>query len=121
MTIELLGVYLVQKDVHLIEVMIKGAPDEVVHMRDFTQPRRGVRESGWQVAYDQYLLNRSGTDGFSIHEPQGIPIEMDLRMTFYMHYLDLRLPISTPNGKLPLPTETPIPERLKFLKYAPPD
>ena len=80
-----------------------------------------MKRSSWQLAYNEYLLNRSGTDGFSIHEPNGIHIEMDLRMSFYMHYLDLRLPLSTPAGELPLPSETPRPERLKFLKYVPPD
>ena len=121
MTIELLGLYPIEKDVHLIECLIRGTPDEVVHMGDFTQPRRGIKRSSWQVAYDQYLLNRSGTDGSSIHEPQGIRIEMDLRMTFFMHFLDISLPISTPVGELRLPSETRRPERLHFLKYERPD
>jgi hypothetical protein len=117
MTIEFLGLYPVQKNVHLIECMVRGTPDEVVRIGDFTQPLPGVKRSSWQVAYDEYLLNRSGTDGFDIFEPQGIRIEMDLRMAFFMHFLDLRLPILSPVGELRLPSETPMPERLKFLKY----
>ena len=121
MTVELLGLYPVQRDVHLLEIVIRGTPNEVVQMQEFAQPKPGVKKSSWQVAYDEYLLNRSGTDGLSIFEPQGIRIEMDLRMTFFLHYLDLRLPISTPVGPMQLPSETPRPERLQFIKYAPPD
>lgn len=119
MNIELLGLYPVRKDVHLIECVIKGTPDETVRMGDFIQPLPGVKPSSWQVAYDEHLLNRSGTDGFNIHEPQGIRIEMDLRMAFFMHYLDLGRPLCSPVGELPLPGETPMPERLKFMKYKP--
>lgn len=120
MTIELLGLYPIQKDVHLIEIMVRGKPGEAVQMEEFTQPKRGVRKSSWQVSYDEHLVNRGGTDGFRIHEPQGIRIEMDLRMTFYMHYLDVSLPLLTPIGEMRLPSETPLPQRLKFLKYEPP-
>jgi len=89
-------------------------------MGDVTQPRAGVDRSSWQVAYDEHLLNRSGSDGFAIFEPEGIRIEMDLRMAFFMHHLDLRRPLATPAGELRLPDESPKPERLKFLKYREP-
>jgi len=120
MTIKLLGLYPIQKNIHLIECLIKGMPDEVVRVGEFTQPRAGVDRSGWQVAYDEHLLNRSGSDGFTIFAPKGIQIETDLRVAFFMHHLELRLPLATPGGELRLPDETPKPERLGFLKYREP-
>ena len=83
-----------------------GFRREVVHMKNAKVSQISVirlkmeKECGW--------------------DSKGIRIEMDLRMAFFMHNLDLRLPLATPAGDLRLPDETPKPERLKFLKYEKP-
>ena len=121
MTIDIIGLYPVRRDVHLIECWIKGNPDERVLFDEFAQSQPGVNASGWQVAYDEHLLNPSGTDGMDIYDSQGIAIEMDLRFAFFMHYLDVARPILSPIGLLTLPAETPRPDRLSFMEYHEPD
>lgn len=99
--IKIMGVHPVvaPQPCHLIELEIgeQSAPFDwgAVTQDDPAQPR-----ANWQVAYDEAPLNDEGT-----------------RWAFFMHYLDFSRPLLTPAGSLELPAPTPLPDRLKHVKY----
>lgn len=87
---------------HLIEVEINDQGKQfnwaTVTQEDSEQPR-----SNWQVAYDETPLDNEGT-----------------RWAFFFHYLDISRPLLTSAGSLDLPTPTPLPRRLEYMKYVEP-
>jgi len=65
----------------LIEIQIQPADGEL-DWSEITQPIPGQDSSNWQVPYDER----------SVDEPTG-------RWAFFLHFLDLRRPLSTPLGE----------------------
>jgi hypothetical protein len=65
----------------------------------------GQPKSNWQVPYDERMLEES--DG-------------RIRYAFFFHYLDLKKPLVTPAGSLPLPMPTHQPAHLKGINYESP-
>lgn len=122
MNIEILGVHAIhtEEHVHLIEAQIQdftGAFD----FGQLTQPMPNLPESNWQVAWQPYLLSPSGDSGEIYSDFCPVPINQEQRVAFFLHYLDLNLPIFTPFGPVALPSESEIPERLNFVFYSPVD
>jgi hypothetical protein len=44
----------------------------------------------------------------------------DVRLVFFMHHLDPRVPLTTPFGEVPLPSPTRCPARLRDIEYEAP-
>jgi hypothetical protein len=117
--IELVGVYLVpeaEQSAYLVELWVRNCKGEL----DFTQfsqvPRKGGLE---QVAYLEHALSASGSSGSPLPmQPQDF--EGDVRIAFFMHFLDTTQPLNTPIGSVSLPNAITRPERLAFLEYIEP-
>lgn len=110
--VEIFGVYAVNEEVHLIEVTIHKKPSEV-NVEGFTQETPGVSRDNWQVAYDEYYLNEQGDKVIGDYFEKPINDESPTRLTFFLYFLDLSLPLLTPFGQVDLPTASPMPQRLK--------
>ena len=110
--VEIIGVYAVNDEVHLIELKVDRKPSEV-NVEGFTQEVQGVSEEEWQVAYDEYYLNDDGEitigDFFNKPEKNSSPT----RLTFFLYFVDFTTPLSTPYGKVDLPSPSLMPKRLK--------
>ena len=91
-----------REPVHLIELEVDPG-DAEVEWGAITQPLDGQDRSYWQVPYDERPVpSASG------------------HWCFFFHYLDDKRPLSTALGDLPLPVETPVPPRLRFVQYEEP-
>ena len=89
----------------------------------FVQPDPGEPEENWQVAYDERAMNVTGdtaiTDSFELASRPDL-LQGDVRLVFFMHYLDAARPLITPFGALELPTPTDRPQRLSSIEYEEP-
>src|SRR5688572_4981561 len=101
-SIEIVGVYPVPEapePVHLIEVVVRDSPG--FDPAAFVQPDPDQPEENWQTAYDERALKESGdspiTDSFELSDRPDL-LEGDVRLVFFMHYLDLARPLMTPFG-----------------------
>jgi len=122
MGIEILGIYPIpsEEPVHLIEAQIMGYRGSF----DFglvLQPNPKLPESNWQVAWLPYLLSGDGKTGEPYFDFKPIDVEGSQRMAFFLHYTDPQLPLSTPFGFVSLPSQSPLPTRLNFVKFEPVD
>lgn len=88
--------------VWLIEVEIRGTFGDI-DWGSITQPDLKKDRSFWQVAYDEQLLQGSGSE--------------NSRCVFFFHYLDPNRPLESAHGSLAIPKQTPLPERLRFIRY----
>ena len=89
-------------ELFLVEIAVEpsGAePDWIA----ITQPIEGQPSDSWQAPYDERPIGDEGT-----------------RWAFFVHYLDLKRPLSTPVGDRDLPEPTPMPAHLKHIEYEPP-
>jgi hypothetical protein len=73
-----------------------------------------------QAPYDERYLTEDGaavvSDGYEV------PTSSTLRVAFFFHYVDLRLPLETPYGPVSLPAVTEMPSRLAAIApYEPVD
>jgi hypothetical protein len=82
-------------------VMEKPIPD--FDWAEVTQEIPHQPKENWQVAYNEEPLDESGR-----------------RWAFFFHYLDLKKPLLTPVGEVPLPELTNLPNHLKRIKYEAP-
>jgi len=98
---------------HLIELLIDGS--ESLDIGSITQEVPGQDRADWQVPYDERVLTPEGQEG-----PPLPPGNRGSRVAFFFHYLAKVRPLLTPLGSIPLPQETPLPERLRFMKYGEP-
>jgi hypothetical protein len=83
----------------LIEIEIKPV-DADFDWGEITQPIAGVDKSNWQVPFDEQPVD-----------------SVTGRWVFFLHFVDLTKPISTPLGDRLLPSPTPIPPHLASIKY----
>jgi len=91
-----------REPVHLIELEVEPSQADV-EWGAITQPLNGRDQSFWQVPYDERQVpNAKG------------------HWCFFFHYLDGARPLSSALGDLPLPAETPVPDRLRFVQYEEP-
>src|SRR5437660_10013390 len=106
-SVEVLGVYPIPgtpEPVHLIEVVVHRSPG--FDPSDFVQADPGQPKTNWQTAYDERALNESGdspiTDSFELSGRPDL-LEGDVRLVFFMHYLDPSAPLSPPFRPVDLP------------------
>ena len=83
----------------LIEIQIEPADGEF-DWSEITQPILGQDRSNWQVPHDEQPVDQAAG-----------------RWAFFLHFADLRRPISTPLGERLLPSPTPIPRHLASIRY----
>jgi hypothetical protein len=83
----------------LIEIQIQPA-DAELDWSKITQPIDGLDRSSWQVPYDERPID----------QPTG-------RWAFFLHFVDLKRPVSTPLGERMFCPPTPIPPHLTSVKY----
>jgi hypothetical protein len=120
--IEIIGVYPVPdapEPCYLVEVRVLDSPG--FDVREFTQEVPGEPPENWQVPDDEGLLNADGDEVV----PTRWPIAPELlrgnvRLVFFMHFLDFSRPLRTPFGEIPLPEPTEQPERLAIVEYEEP-
>ncbi len=119
MEIEIIGVYRVDasEPCYLIECWLRGVRDDF-DFGQITQECPGEPEDNWQVPWNEYRLNDNGTGGDVIVSTESL--RGDVRVAFFIDYLDLGRPLKTPAGELVIPAPTNLPERLSFVRYEPP-
>jgi hypothetical protein len=117
-SVSVVGVYPVRtrEPCHLIELIVSGAEGQL-RIEELTQPQPGRDRGGWQVPYDEVLLEPDGAALLRSSEDAAA----DRRIAFFFHYLNLFRPLQTPFGQLWLPDPSPRPKRLEFIKYVPVD
>jgi hypothetical protein len=121
--LQIVGVYPIpqaEEPCHLIEIVLKGAIENF-YMGAFTQEQKDEDIGNWQVAYDEHFLNDQGTADLNEDQYDKRPEGDSFRVVFFLHYIDLSKPLLTPFGSVQLPIEQPMPRRLGFIKYDPPD
>ena len=122
-TVEVIGVYPVEasEPCHLVELCVIDC-DGPFDLGSFTQRMAGQPPSDWQAPYDEKLLSEDGDE--VVGDPWRNTDEHlwtgSVRLAFFMHHVDLGLPISTPFGDVALPAPQPRPQRLGHLEYEEP-
>jgi hypothetical protein len=119
--IEVVGVYpvLEHKGVSMVELRV-DAPYREIDVGAFHQPQPEVPPEAWPVAEDVRYLNPEGT--LMIGDAFQRPLEehATTRLVFFMHDLEIELPLQTPFGPLDLPKRRPMPSRLRTtIQYHP--
>jgi hypothetical protein len=101
---QVIGIHpvLAAEPVHLIELRLDVDGSEV-DWTSFTQEIPNQDRSFWQVPYDERPV--PGRPG---------------HWCFFFHYLDQGRPLSSFAGELSLPSETPVPAHLAFVRYEEP-
>jgi hypothetical protein len=112
-----------QKAVAHVQEEIDGAVliELLVEQRDarFDLGAFGQRGSE-QAPYDERYLTEDGAAVVS--EGYEVPTTSTLRVAFFLHYIDPKLPLDTPYGPVPLPLPTEMPSRLAaIVPYEPVD
>jgi hypothetical protein len=124
-TVEIIGVYPVdaEEPVHIIEILVKNSKD-IFDLSEFTQDIHAQPKEGWQVPWDEKLLDIDGrkvvADDLLLSKKHQLWIG-DIRIIFFFHYLDFSKALITPFGPVNLPEERPRPERLSQINYESPD
>jgi hypothetical protein len=119
------GVYSIKaaEPCHLVELQLEGVGPGL-DFGGFTQPAAGQPQAVWQVPWMEVVLNSTGTkvvaDSVAIDKHPEMLLG-NVRVAFFMHYLDLGRPLTSQLGEIPLPQPTSKPSRLKVIKYEPPD
>ncbi len=105
----------------LLEVEIVGA-SEPPDFGLFVQAAPGSPPSNWQVAWDERLLDPTGSvvvaELWSTSLPS--PWPQRARVAFFLHDVDLAQPLATPFGDVSLPEPTARPGRLDAIRYEAP-
>jgi hypothetical protein len=123
--VEVVGVYPVRaaEPCHLIELMMRGVGPGF-DFGSISQPVPGTPSSNWQVPWGEVLLDKDGQEVLaSSAELSDRPEQLagDLRVAFFMHYLDEQRPLKSPFGDICLPKPIARPKRLKAVRYEQPD
>jgi hypothetical protein len=116
MRLEVIGVYPVKESeqpCYLIELRVSHHHGPL-DIGSFYQPPR-KKNGNEQVAYGEYVLNSAGTAGTESFED--IDVDGDVRLAFFVHFLQDNWRLATPTGIVQLPIATPKPDRLSFIEY----
>ena len=90
----------------LFEVLVQN-PDEGFSVDDFGQPGSD------QAPYEETYLS---ADGLGVIDAGGdVPEVEPLRICFYLHFVDVALPLRTSYGDVAIPALQPVPDRLRAL------
>jgi hypothetical protein len=116
MKVKILGVYAVDapEPCHLVELQITDYVGSL-NFADFKQ-YKGADPMRAQVAWDQRVLD-PGTQDLLGRFPRNVKVSGELRVAFFLHYLDFDQPLVIPAGRVPLPAANIFPARLAFMKY----
>jgi hypothetical protein len=122
-SVEVVGVYPVRdlpEPVHLVELWVRGS--EGFDPGEFVQPDPDQPEANWQTAWDERALDASGSRATASFEISDKPelLQGDVRLAFFIHFLNPAQPIRTPFGEVELPNPTQRPDRLASIVYEPP-
>ena len=104
---EVVGLYEVDgpEPCHLVEMLIRDSMGPF-DIGSITQSRAGVDRSDWQVPYDEKIVTPDGTgvalDPWTSKGDESAWLG-DVRLVFFVHYLDCTKALETPFGPLPLP------------------
>ncbi|HWQ92107.1 MAG TPA: hypothetical protein VN673_10575, partial [Clostridia bacterium] len=110
---EVVGVYPVKakEPCHLIELRLE-AVDPAFDFGGFTQPIPGQPQGAWQVPWMEVILDRTGTrivaDTETINSNANL-LRGNLRVAFFMHYLDITRPLVSQSAKSLYPSRAPCP------------
>ncbi|KKK69309.1 hypothetical protein LCGC14_2935330 [marine sediment metagenome] len=123
--VEVIGVHKIasREPCHLIEVVVRDAGGPF-SLGDFTQEWPGKDPAGWQVAYAAKFLDQEGvriTGNTTLDKGNAELWASPTRIAFFFHYLDLGDPLQSPFGDIHLPPPSPMPERLRVMRYEPVD
>jgi hypothetical protein len=123
-TLEVLGLYPVEaaERCFLLEVLVSGS-DGPFDLGGITQADASTPSTNWQVPYAEKLLAPEGDSVLlDLWEGDSDPEIWvgDVRLAFFMHYLDVASPLATPFGEATLPAPTPRPPRLQAIEYETP-
>ena len=121
----IIGIYrlAVGEPVHLIEAEIKNCQG-LFDICEITQKIPSQPRSNWQVPYMEHILNAQGTEILADGYEASMSPELwkgDLRLAFFFSLLNTANPLITPFGEIALPKESELPDRLKIIKFEPPD
>lgn len=120
-----LGVYPVKakEPCHLVEIQIEGS-EGAFEVGDITQENPERKRSNWQVPWDERILDVKGermiADALQIKKRPEM-LKGDVRMVFFLHYVDFTRPLITPFGEASLPAPSKRPARLRKIRYEDPD
>ena len=121
--VEVVGIYPVpeaEEPCHLIELKIRDSPG--FDISQFEQEDPDQRPRNWQVAYDARVLNGTGDDVLTDDRELRSRSELlqgNVRVTFFLHYLDSARALLTPFGPVALPQPSERPPRLRTIDYEP--
>jgi hypothetical protein len=124
-TVEIIGVYPVQakEPCHAIELWVKGVV-RPFSFSDFKQEDPAKPNWKWQCAWMEHVLNSRGDKVLACERKISSQPELfqgDMRVLFFMHFLNLRRPLGSPFGPITLAAETSMPARLSIVQYEEPD
>jgi len=104
----------------LIEVLVSNRNGEF-RTWDFCQPRKGVPQDNWQVAWAEAFLTADG-DSLLVERGGDLPEGDTLRVAFFIHIWDPRGVLNTSYGPRTCPPVQKMPERLaRLVPYVPVD
>ena len=95
----------------VFEVMVTD-PDASFDIGKFVQPDPLKSENFWQAAWNHKFLAPEGEALIKLHRPQKQPDAPQYRVVFVIHFWKPNLPLRYSDGKLALPVQQPLPERL---------
>ncbi|WP_343303041.1 hypothetical protein AAHN97_15915 [Chitinophaga niabensis] len=114
--VNLIGIYRVaeQPYAYPIELIIKAKPADI-SVHEFVQRKEGVPRDDWQVPWDEKYLNNEGdtVTGDWLNKPKDVTDTT--RLTFFLHFVNFKQPLSTPFGDIGLMLPTAMPERLSAI------
>lgn len=113
MSVEVIGVYPINSNVHLFEVMLNDNKPSEVNVDEFTQEILNEPKENWQAAYDERYLNESGDRVVGDFFEKPLEDIAPTRLAFFMYYVNFNTPLITPYGEVALPFPSPLPQRLK--------
>jgi hypothetical protein len=122
--VEIVGVYSLEDKsgapCSLVELIIRNCL-QPLDFSEFRQEKPSVDPSGgYQVPYLEHMLDFSGENILADDYGIGKHPELwdgDVRIVFFLHFLDPYMPLKTPFGFLRLPLPIKMPDRLKKVKY----
>src|SRR5919201_3852003 len=85
----------------LVEALVRDRDDQF-RAGDFCQPREGVAEESWQVAWAEAYLSLDGESRLNARWPDP-PEAKDLRVAFFIHYWEVDKPLLSSYGALRCP------------------
>jgi hypothetical protein len=124
-SVEIIGVYAVQAEeaCHAVELRVKDVV-RPFSFGDFRQEDPAEPQWKWQCAWMEHVLNARGDQVLADERHISNTPELfrgDMRILFFMHFLNFGRPLATPFGLVAIPVATSMPPRLSMIRYEQPD